>query len=53
MRRLAGPLPEALVELVERLLAHWPEDRPRAAGVVQELVKLEIATLRPRYRRSA
>jgi serine/threonine protein kinase len=53
VRQLAGPLPEALADLVERLLAHQPEDRPRAGGVVKELVKLEIATLRPRYRRSA
>lgn len=50
----AGPLPRALVELVERLLAHNPEDRPRAGSVVRELVKLEIATLAARgYRRSA
>jgi hypothetical protein len=35
------------------LLAHQPEDRPRATTVVQHLVKLEIATLRPRWRRAA
>jgi serine/threonine protein kinase len=52
IRTLAGPLPEALAELVERLLAHQPEDRPRASSVVQHLVKLEIATLRPRWRRA-
>jgi serine/threonine protein kinase len=53
IRVLAGSLPEALVELVGRLLAHQPEDRPRAGAVVQHLVKLEIATLRPRWRRAA
>ena len=52
VRALAGPLPEALAELVERLLAQQPEDRPRASWVVQKLVKLEIATLRPRWRRA-
>jgi hypothetical protein len=46
--RHADGLPAPLVELVERLLAHKPEDRPRAAAVVQQLVKLEIATLRRR-----
>ncbi len=50
IRELAPHLPEALAELVERLLAHQPEDRPRAGTVVRELVKLEIATLRPRWR---
>jgi serine/threonine protein kinase len=50
----AGPLPSTLVELVERLLAHHPEERPRAGMVVRELVKLEIAALGARgYRRSA
>ena len=50
----AGPLPHTLVELVERLLAHKPEERPRAGLVVRELVKLEIAALGARgYRRSA
>lgn len=50
IRRLAGPLPEALVTLVERLLARRPEQRPRAQAVVQQLVALEIGTL---YRRVA
>jgi serine/threonine protein kinase len=55
IRQWAGPLPGALVELVGRLLAHKPEERPRAAAVVRELVKLEIAALggRSGYRRSA
>src|SRR5204862_116565 len=43
---------EALVALHEQLLAQQPEDRPRARSVVQQLVKLEIATLRPRWRRA-
>ena len=51
--KLAGPLPAALVALVERLLAHRLEDRPTANAVVQQLVKLEIAALGARYRRSA
>jgi hypothetical protein len=41
-------LPPALVTLVERLLARAPGDRPRATAVVQQLVALEIATLRRR-----
>jgi serine/threonine protein kinase len=49
--RLVWPLPPGLVHLVERLLARQPEDRPRAAAVVQQLVALEIAALR--HRRSA
>jgi serine/threonine protein kinase len=54
IRQWAGPLPSALVELVERLLAHKPQERPRAMAVVRELVKLEIAALGARgYRRSA
>jgi serine/threonine protein kinase len=48
IRRSAGSLPGALVAVVERLLAHRPEDRPRAAAVVQQLIRLEIATLRRR-----
>jgi serine/threonine protein kinase len=45
IRRGVGTLPPALIALIERLLAHRPEDRPRAALVVQQLVKLEIAAL--------
>jgi eukaryotic-like serine/threonine-protein kinase len=51
IRKLSGPLPSALVELVERLLAHKTEDRPRASAVVRDLVKLEIAALGARGRR--
>jgi serine/threonine protein kinase len=46
IRDLAHGLPDSLAHLVERLLAHQPEERPRAAAVVQALVNLEIATLR-------
>jgi serine/threonine protein kinase len=46
--RLAGPLPPSLTALVEVLLARRPEERPRAAAVVQRLIALEIATLRRR-----
>ncbi len=44
-------LPRPLAAVVERLLARRPEDRPRVARVVQQLVALEIAALR--WRRSA
>ena len=50
IRDLAGPLPRALVDLLEAMLANRPEDRPRAAGVVQQLVMLEISTLQQRPR---
>jgi serine/threonine protein kinase len=45
IRRHAGTLPVGLVSLVERMLAHKPADRPLAAGVVQQLVALEIDEL--------
>lgn len=35
--------PLGLPELLERMLARHPEDRPRAASLVQELIGLEIA----------
>ncbi len=38
-------LPRGLPELLERLLASRPEDRPSAASLVQELIGLEIASL--------
>src|SRR5262249_920356 len=50
--KLAGPLPAGLVRLVGRLLAHKPEDRPRATTVVQQLVKLEIAQMGRGLRRA-
>ncbi len=45
IRNNVANLPSSLVALLERLLAHRAEDRPRAAAVVQQLVKLEIAAL--------
>jgi serine/threonine protein kinase len=48
LRRQAVPAPPALLTLVERLLAHRPAARPRAAAVVQQLIALEIATLHRR-----
>jgi serine/threonine protein kinase len=45
IRRHAGPLPGALVRLVERLLDRRPDERPRAESVVQQLIALEIASL--------
>ncbi len=46
VRRHAGPLPPALAALVMRLLERRPADRPKANAVVQQLIALEIATLR-------
>jgi serine/threonine protein kinase len=48
IREYAEGLPLALVTLVEQLMARRPEDRPRAGRVVQQLVNLEIASLRRR-----
>ncbi len=45
IRRVIGSAPVALVELLENLLAHRPEDRPRARSAVQMLVNLEIENL--------
>ena len=45
IRDYAGPLPPALVRLVERLLARRPAERPKAPAVVQQLVALEIAAM--------
>jgi serine/threonine protein kinase len=45
IRALTSRLPVALANLIARLLAHRPEDRPRAGAVVQQLIALEIATL--------
>ncbi len=46
IRRHVGSLPAGLVTLIERLLARRPADRPKAGLVVQQLVGLEIATIR-------
>jgi serine/threonine protein kinase len=51
LRHSLRDLPAGVGGLVERLLAHKPGDRPRAATVVQQLVKMEIAVLG--WRRSA
>jgi len=48
IRSRAGPIPPPLAQIVERLLARSPGDRPKAAMVVQQLVALEIATLKRR-----
>jgi serine/threonine protein kinase len=45
IRRHAGPLPPALVRLVERLLSRHPKERPTADAVVQQLIALEIASM--------
>jgi eukaryotic-like serine/threonine-protein kinase len=49
IRRSVAHLPAPLVSLIERLLAHRGSERPSAASVVQQLIKLEIATLTRRH----
>jgi serine/threonine protein kinase len=48
VRRYAPAVPAVLAQLIGRLLARKPEDRPRAGTVVRQLVDLEIAALRRR-----
>jgi serine/threonine protein kinase len=48
VRRHVSGVPPALATLLERLLAHRPEERPRTAVVVEQLVRLEIKALRRR-----
>jgi serine/threonine protein kinase len=45
IRRSVANVPSGLATLLSRLLANRAEDRPRAAAVVQQLIKLELATL--------
>jgi serine/threonine protein kinase len=48
IRQFARRLPSTLISLLDRLLAHRPHDRPRTAAVVQQLIGLEIASVRRR-----
>jgi serine/threonine protein kinase len=48
IRQHVRPLPASLAALVDRLLQRHPEERPRAAALVQQMIALEIATLRRR-----
>lgn len=48
VRTLVADLPGPIAELVRRLLARRPKDRPSAAQVVQQLIPLEIAAIRRR-----
>jgi serine/threonine protein kinase len=41
-------MPGGTGELVEKLLARDPQDRPRAGRLVQDLIALEISALRRR-----
>jgi serine/threonine protein kinase len=41
-------LPHALADLIGRMLAKNPQDRPRAGALIQELITFEIAALRRR-----
>jgi serine/threonine protein kinase len=45
IRRSVANVPPGLAALLSRLLAHRADDRPDAAAVVQQLIKLELATL--------
>lgn len=45
---LAGPLPPMLVSLVARLLSKHPHERPKAVALVQQLIGLELSTMRRR-----
>jgi eukaryotic-like serine/threonine-protein kinase len=45
IRRSVANLPAPLAALIERLLAHRGEERPRTPSIVQQLIKLEIASL--------
>jgi eukaryotic-like serine/threonine-protein kinase len=47
-QHLATAVPSTLPHLVAKLLARRPEDRPRAAAVVQQLIALEIAAISQR-----
>jgi serine/threonine protein kinase len=51
IRRHLPELSRVLSALVQRLLSRKPEERPRAARVIEQLVGLEIASLR--WRRAA
>ena len=46
VRRCGVPVPRELAQLVMRLLVRHPEERPKAAAVVRQLIALEIAALR-------
>jgi serine/threonine protein kinase len=48
VRHSGIPVPRELAQLVARLLARHPEERPKAAAVVRQLIALEIAALRRR-----
>jgi serine/threonine protein kinase len=48
VRRCGAAVPRELAQLVARLLARHPEERPKAAAVVRQLIALEIAALRRR-----
>jgi eukaryotic-like serine/threonine-protein kinase len=48
VRRCGAEVPRELAQLVGRLMARHPEDRPRVAAVVRQLIALEIAGLRRR-----
>lgn len=45
IRRHLPDVPSTMAKLVERMLARRPEDRPKASGVVKQLIALEILGL--------
>jgi eukaryotic-like serine/threonine-protein kinase len=48
VRHLLRTLPEPVAQLLERLLAHTPQDRPKAATVAKKIMRMEIAILADR-----
>jgi serine/threonine protein kinase len=48
VRQCGADVPRELAQLVGRLMARRPEERPRAGSVVRQLIALEIAGLRRR-----
>jgi len=48
IRSYADAVPSPLVNVLNRLLAHRPPERPRTGAVVQQLIALEIAALKQR-----
>jgi hypothetical protein len=45
IRRHLPDVPSAMAKLIERMLARRPEERPKASGVVKQLIALEILGL--------
>lgn len=48
IRRHVSDIPPTLVSLINRMMAREPAERPRALAIVQQLIGLEIASMRRR-----